>query len=288
MNAGEHAQIHRIAVTADLRYKRGLRSMLAIGLVGPAVLYGFAAAEHMHHHDPAPVDDTAEVAAGSTFGASVSLLAASYRHVLYEGDYQGLAAGFVWSRGRVAASAELAGYRLRRNGLVSHGIGDVMLHGMVTALDGGHVTAGGMLMVGLPTGNDIEGLGMGHVMVMPSAWSTLAFGRSSAMVTFGYVRGLGGANAHAKHGQGLWPIVDPMTMSELTAGAQVDHMLVPALGLGAKLAAAFPLDLGDTRVVGSLRAVWIMGRFQTSAEVQVGLAGDPFGFRGLMQTSATF
>lgn len=208
--------------------------------------------------------------------------------MLYEGDYQGLTAGAAWSRGRFSVSAEISGYRLTRNGATLAGIGDLMLHGMATVVDRGPLSAGAMLMVGVPTGDADAGLGMGHVMLMPSAWGMLTLGRTSAMATFGYSRGLGDAGAHAKHGGGLWPLVEPMTMSELTATVQVDRMLGPALGVGAKVAAAVPLEMGDLRVVGTLRAVWLAGRFQTSAELQAGVTGDPLGVRGVMQTTASF
>lgn len=258
-----------------------LTTGLALGAL-PAL----AAAEHAHHHhgDGAPSASPPR----STFGASLGLLAASYRHVLYEGDYQGLTAGATWSGGRFSASAELSGYRLTRNGATLAGIGDLMLHGMATVVDRGPLSAGAMLMVGVPTGDADAGLGMGHVMLMPRAWGMLAHGRTSLMTAVGYSRGLGDASAHATHGGGLWPLVEPMTMSELTATVQVDRMLGSALGLGARAATAIPLEMGDLRVVGALRAVWLEGRFQTSAELQVGVTRDPLGVRGVMQTTASF
>ena len=42
---------------------------------------------------------------------------------------------------------------------------------------------------------------------------------------------------------------------------------------------------GANRVVGGVRAVWTEGRVTTTAEMQLGFAGEPFEVRGLLATA---
>jgi hypothetical protein len=274
-----------------------------------------AAAQHAHHGggDPASrSDDRAAPCGGptpaaggsapapcraaraprSSFGAAVGLIAARYDAMLFSGDYEGLAVALRWSRGRLAAAAGVTGYRIDKNGKVVSGVGDAMIHGHAALWARGGLAAGASAMVMLPTGAHHAGLGMGHVMLMPSAWAAwspaAARGRLALGASTGYARGLGDASLHAAHGGSAWPLVDPMTPSELTYGASALAQLAPPLRAGLRVDGAVPLAEGEHRLVGGVRAVWARGRIETTAEVAAGLAGDPFGVRGLLEAAVRF
>jgi len=225
---------------------------------------------------------------GSSYTMSLGLIAARYDARLYAGDYQGVVAGVRWARGRFGAAATVPAYRLTKNGKVVRGLGDVMAHGHVTLAARGAVAAGLMLMMSAPTGDDHAGLGMGHVMVMPEAWVAWAIPTFALIGSVGYSRALGGDNAHAEHGGGMWPLVDPMNASELPYGTTAMYALAPQLAVGARLAGAIPLDDGDHRLYGGVRVAWSAGRIDTAAEILGGIVGDPFGVRGVVETSVRF
>jgi hypothetical protein len=233
-----------------------------------------------HHGEPAP-------APRSSFGASIGVLAAGYDTMLYSGDYEGLAVTGRWSRGRFAASAGITGYSLRKNGKRIAGVGDLMLHGHAMLVSSGAVTAGAMLMVMTPTGDHEAGLGMGHVMLMPGAWAQWSPGRLSLGASAGYSRGIGDAGLHAEHAGG-WPLVDPMSFSELTLGATGTLSLARALRAGVRVDGAIPIGDGASRLSAGVRAMWKQGRFETTAELQGGLVGAPFDVRGLLETAVHF
>jgi hypothetical protein len=208
-------------------------------LVALVLAPGAAWAQHDHgHHEAAPA---------SRFSASLGVIAASYESMFFTGDYQGLVATGRWSRGRFAASLGVTGYRLDKNGKAVTGLGDLMLHGHATLLHAGRITAGAVAMVMAPTGDHDAGLGMGHVMLMPGGWIHWAPGRLALAASAGYARGLGGGNIHAEHGGGAWPLVDPMTPSELTLGASAMVSLASALRAGIRADAAIPTGGEDVR-----------------------------------------
>jgi hypothetical protein len=243
-------------------------------------------AQHDHgaHHG----EDARAGAPASSFSAALGVIAAGYESMLYAGDYQGLAATGRWSRGRFGAALGLTAYRLQRNGKTVEGLGDLMLHGRATVLRAGAITAGAVAMVMAPTGDHDAGLGMGHVMLMPGGWLQWAPGRLVLAASAGYARGLGGGDIHAEHGGGAWPLVDPMTPSELTFGAGGMIALAPSLRAGLRADGAIPTGGGDARLAGGVRAVWALGRVETTAELQGGLAGAPFDLRGLVEAAVRF
>jgi len=228
-------------------------------------------------------------AGGSRYSASLGLIVADYDARLFSGDYQGLVAGAGWMRGRFAISGRLPVYRLNKNGKEVDGIGDLMLHLHASVLGRGPWSAGVMLMASAPTGNDAQGLGMGHVMVMPDVWGSWATRAFAITGSFGYARAVGGAAAHAEHGGGsMWPLVEPMNPSELTWSATGMVALDRTLGAGIRAFGAVPIGDGETRLVAGVRVIWRAGRAETSAEIQNGVVGDPFGLRGILETSVRF
>jgi len=176
--------------------------LIAMVLVVPAV----ARAEHEHgmHSEP---DAHAKV--------SVGAMAASYRSHLFEGEYQGavVRASYVSRSFEIGASNAL--YRIVRNGKPDRGLGDLTVFGNANLFARGSSTGGAHVMAMLPTGDAMLGLGMGHVMLMPALWYAWTPDAGSLSVALGYSQAIGGGHVHAAHGGGGWPLVDPMTASEM-------------------------------------------------------------------------
>ena len=250
-------------------------------VVALAVLSSMAFAEH-DHSAPARAEDESRVV------AHVGALAASYRSRLFEGDYQGVIAGAAYTRGRFEVGAHGAVYQIDRNGKTYRGFGDVTVHGAATVIERGALAAGAHLMVMVPSGDAMRGLGMGHWMFMPAAWAAWSPSRFAVSGSIGYARGIGAASAHAEHGGGsAWPLVDPMSFSEVTFDALAMIELAGELRAGVRMLGALPLD-DDARAIGAAHVTWRSGRIETTAEAQAGLAGDPVRFRGLVSTAMRF
>lgn len=265
-----------MGLVRTMRLPSWITVALAVGVYAPAS----ARAEHDHgggHHHP--------VETVSTFGAGLGVVAARYDTKVYVGDYEGILPTLSWSRGRVGASASIGAYRLVENGLTRYGLSDVVLSGQVTVLEGGPAMAGVALPVSLPAGNHETGFGMGHVMVMPALWGMVALPAVRLGGSLGYGRAIGG-DTHHDHGS--WPLVDPMNLQELTWTANVLVPLGRTLQAGAKMSGGIPLGEGRNRVSGGLRAIFTQGPVETAFEIQAGIAGDPFLFRGLLESAVHF
>lgn len=234
------------------------------------------------HHHHAAAGDEIQVA------ASAAVVVANYDARLYEGNYQGLITGASLARGRFALAVKVPGYRILENGRELRGLGDVMVHGHAAIISRGTKSAGAMLMTSVPTGDALHGLGMGHVMVMPEVWASWSPSFLSLTGSFGYGYALGGASAHAEHGGGMWPLVDPMNARELTYAGSAVVPLTRSLAAGAEVRAATPVGSGDSRVSGGGTVVWRTKRVDTSFALQRGFVGDPFGARCTVETSLTF
>jgi hypothetical protein len=247
-----------------------------------------AVAQH-DHGDGSHAHRGEHEAPRSIFSAAVGVLAASYDSMLYDGDYEGLAVSGRWSRGRFAAALGLTGYRLQKNGKTVSGLGDLMLHGHAALFSAGAVTAGAVAMIMAPTGDDRAGLGMGHVMLMPGAWLQWVPGPVAFAASAGYARGLGGESVHAEHGGGgAWPLVDPMSFSEIAFDASGMVALARPLRAGLLLAGAVPIEGGTSRLATGVRAAWTWGRVETAVQVLGGVIGAPFDVRGLLEAAVRF
>ncbi len=264
---------------------------LALGLGASRI----ARAEHNHgglrpqHHAPdhPPHHERVEEVARSSFAAGVQLVAARFNTQTYIGDYQGLTPSLAWSRARLAASANTGLYRLTENGRVVHGVGDLVVTGQVTLIQRSGAMLGLVMPISLPTGDHVTGLGMGHVMLMPAVWGATTLGSLDLGASVGYGRALG--DTGATHDHGVWPLVDPMNMQEITWTATAELPLGRAIRVGARMNGGVPLDdVGHDRVVGGLRTSWTEGRVETRFELQAGLVGDPFSFRGLLESMVHF
>jgi hypothetical protein len=250
---------------------------MLVGLVAPPAV-GVARAEH----DMAtmePHDGSSELSVG------VTLEAAEFETLLYVGSYQGVAPSLGWTRGALGASATIGLYHLTENGLSRYGMGDAMVAGHVVVVATDAVQAGGAVHVLWPTGSEPAGLGMGHVMVMPSAWGTWRAHPFTISASAGYGRAL---VARGGHDHGPMPLVDPMNLQELTWTAGADLDVGRGVRLGGRTIGAIPIGTGVARVIGAGRVAWGTPRLSTAFELQLGIAGDPFTIRGVVDTALRF
>jgi hypothetical protein len=252
-------------------------------LVVVVALAGRANAEHDHggHDHPAQPDDR-------PVSAAIGLLAAAYESLLFDGSYQAAVGTVRYTRGRLAAAASLASYRLTKNGKTIRGIGDAVVYVDATVFARGGLGFGASLGLGLPTGDDRAGLGMGHYMAMPAVWASFATADLTLSISAGYHHGIGDESSHAEHGGGAWPLVEPMNYTEATMATGVSIRLARVLQSGVRFAGAVPIGDGDARLVGSWRTVWTEGRIETAFDIGAGLVGDPYSVRGMLETAIRF
>jgi hypothetical protein len=227
-----------------------------------------------HHH-----------AASSELSVGLTVEAARFDTMLYGGSYQGIMPSLGWMRGRFGAHATVGLYHLTENGLSVSGLGDGMVTGHATVVAAEALQAGVALHVMVPTGSDPDRFGMGHVMAMPSAWGTWRAQPVTVSASAGYGRAL---VALGGHDHGPMPLVDPMNLQELTwtAGAEVD--VGHAVRVGGRTIGAIPIGTGVARVIGAGRVAWGTPRVTTAFELQLGIAGDPFTIRGVVDTALRF
>ena len=257
------------------------RRIAVAALVGALAPPAVARADH----DMASMSENHHAESEVSVGLAVE--AAAFDTTFYVGSYQAVTPSLGWARGRFGASAAIGLYHLTENGLSTYGAGDAMLGGMVTVVDADAVHAGVALHLMLPTGSEIDNLGMGHTMAMPSAWAVWRARPLTVAASAGYGRALVSlAGAHHDHGPA--PLVDPMNMQELTFRASADLDLGHGVQLGGRASGGVPIGSGRTRVVGGGRLAWGTPRMSTGVEVQAGLAGDPFTVRGVLDTALRF
>lgn len=241
-----------------------------------------AAAIARADHDMASMSESH---GGSEISLGLSVEAADFDTVFYVGSYQGITPALSWMDGRFGAMATISLYHLTENGLSLYGAGDAAIGGSAALLEGEAVHAGVALHVMLPTGSEIDNLGMGHVMAMPSVWASWRGAPLSVSASAGYGRALVGLGGH-NHGAG--PLVDPMNLQELTWSAAADVELGHGVQLGGRTRGAAPIGTGTARVIGGGRVAWSTQRVSTGFELQVGLIGDPFTLRGVVDTALRF
>ena len=239
------------------------------------------------HHDMV-MDSTDGSSMMPAVDASVQLIAASYSTLTYVGDYEGAIASLGFSKDRYMLGASLGTYRIYLNGLEQYGIGDVMAHAGATIVRASEVQAGVMMMVSAPTGDEKVGLGMGHTMLMPSLFGVWSHDHLTLAASAGYSRAI--AQMEAGHDHGVWPLVEPMNMSEITWSASGDYAFPRGIHFGVASRGGHPVGniIGHERVIGASRIGWATGRVDTSVEVQAGIVGDPFTVRGLVETALHF
>ncbi|MEO7731286.1 MAG: hypothetical protein ABIY55_09960 [Kofleriaceae bacterium] len=254
--------------------------------IGAAALLGswtLAAGVAEADHDMAmsePHDDSSSLSVG------VAVQAAEFETMSYVGSYQSVTPSLGWMRGRFGASAMLGLYHLEENGLSTYGLGDVMFGGHAAVIERDALQAGVAVHVMLPTGSELDNLGMGHTMAMPSLWAAWHGEQVAAMASAGYARAL--TSLEAGHDHGPSPLVDPMNLQELTWSAGADLEVGHHVRLGGHALGGVPIGTGHTRVIGGGRVSWGTPRVSTAFELQAGIAGDPFTVRGVVETALRF
>jgi hypothetical protein len=238
-----------------------------------------------HADDMADMAMPSDAAASSHVDAHVALVAASYQQMSFGGDYEGVVPELMWSHGRYMIGGSLGLYRIFENGRDAYGPGDLMLHGSIALVDRDTVRAGLMLAGTVPTGNMYQGFGMGGPTLMPSAWASWTVRRITLSATGGWGGMLeGGMGDHM-----MMTIVAPMNESELEWSAALDVPIAHGVHGGLLGEGGIPVgEPGVDRVIGAVRLAWGQGRVDTGAELQAGIAGDPFRIRGLVETALHF
>jgi len=233
------------------------------------------------HHDMEMGSGTAE----SHLQAGVSILAAHFDSTFYAGDYEGVVPAVAWWYGRTSVAVSMAMYSLEANGLRRSGVGDVMAMGQLRLVGGAERHAGIALGVTAPTGAERDGLGMGHVMVMPAVFGAWTAGRITYGTSFGYGR----AWQELGHVHGMWPLVEPMNMSELTWSGSGRVELGHHVETAAHVSGAIPVGAeGVSRLIGGVGAAWSHDAVSTGLELQMGFVGDPFVVRAIAETAVRF
>ena len=252
--------------------------MVAATLVG---LNASAWAQHhhmeMHEEDDGPHHE---------LGAGLALVAATFDTMAFVGNYQGVLPSVQWTHGRYGVAASTGVYRVEENGADFYAFGDVLVHGHVAIAESGRSSVGVVAGISAPTGDSQRGTGMGHVMAMPALYGTAARGPLSGNASIGYSRALDG---DMDHDHGPWPLVEPMLMSEISWSAGGDVAWTKTMSTGLRIGGGIPAGAaGDTRVTAGARFAWHTGRVESAAEIQAGLAGDPFTVRGVVSTALSF
>lgn len=257
---------------------RGRRVAVALVMLAPLpVVRADHAMPGGHDHDT------------SGLTAGVAVQAARFDNGIYAGSYEGIVPSVLWTRRWFSAAAMVGLYHLTENGLGRYGAGDAAIASHATVITTGTVHAGAALHVTAPTGAE-PWFGMSHAMVMPSVWARWRRDRLTVTATTGYCRAVaeitasGAPGEHAHRG----PLVDPMNMQELTWDAGVDVDVRGGVHVGGRTLGAVPIGEGTTRVVGAGRVAWGTPRVSTGFELQLGLAGDPFTIRGVVDTALRF
>lgn len=200
-------------------------------------------------------------------------------------DYQGTSLRVDLHLRRFHFRAQASWYRLRDSIESTTGPGDVMVAAMWTAYQSERLHAGVALPVGLPTGDDEERLGMGHVMIMPGLFAAL---QASATVTtslgVAYNRALGSSHGHS---HGIGPYVNPMTREELGVAGRVAKRVASPLYVVAEAALAAPFD-GDPRMIVGGGFTLQKRRISLSVLAQAGALETPFTGRGVVDLSYAF
>lgn len=252
---------------------------IALATLGLGLTASSARADHHGMH--------MDSGSGSSVDTSVSLLAASFSTPDFAGDYQGIVPAVSWVARRFVVGANVPMYRLQENGREIYGVGDAMIHGQATLVEADEFRGGALVGAMFPTGDGQAGLGMGHPMLMPALWSAWSHDIVTLAASAGYSRALVDSMSHHDHGP--WPLVEPMNMSEISWSASGTVAITHATRAGARLSGGIPvLAVGHERVVGALRVAWGAGRVDTAAELQAGIAGDPFTIRGVVETALHF
>lgn len=226
---------------------------------------------------------------GLTYRVALSSVFGTFTRTDVRGEYQGLLLTGTLSHPWFTAELALPGYRIAQTGSHAYGPGDLALNvrGNVLRSDDESITIGPELAVTFPTGNSGDGLGMGHVMLMPGGFVSWQHEGFTLIAQLAYGRALGSAGEHASH-DGPWPIVNPMNRSEFTHSVGFGALVHPNVRVTGRLIGAVTLfnHAGAAREIIAPGLQFISGAFDVALEQQLPIAGSPFVSRTLMSVGA--
>lgn len=232
------------------------------------------------------------------FDTTVGVVAAEFNNAASSGHYQGLSLGAAMQHRWVTLAALLTGYRLTQSGTKDVGVGDLLAAARVPLLRAKDDASrfGVALAATLPTGSERDGLGMGHLMLMPGLFASLQTEHWQLLVDVAYGRALDGSSsgssgdasgAHAGHGGSAarmpMPVVNPMNRSELEHAFELVYRVTTEVGLLSRMFGAVPVfdASGGTReaLAVGVKGEWTM--LTAATEIQIPIVGDPFRFRSI-------
>jgi hypothetical protein len=250
--------------------------------VALALTLGVAPAVAQHCEPPEAPD-------ASAVSVATRAEAAHYESEGERGLYEGLALGASIRFAVLRVRASLPYYRLLGPAGPVNGFGDLESEVEVAVLEGGEWSFGGAFAATLPTGSAEKRLGMGHVMLGPSAWLS---GRSEAVFAsaeLGFMGALdredqdaampahhahhAGASANAHHAPG-GPIPNPMNANELWVGASASYEPARGVRLDAGGTVAAPTsEQGETRATLRAGVELLAGEVDASLGFEIDVLG---------------
>ena len=238
---------------------------------------------------------------GTSWQANATGIFATYENASYTGEYQGvraLASYQLFDRApdgaprhpRLSLEVALPYYRIVRNGLTQHGLGDLGVDARVVAYRSSdqRLSVGPELALTVPTGDAQRDLGMGHVMLMPGAWLKLQQDRLLLIVQAAYGRAATDLHGSGHHHEAVFPLVNPMNMQELEHSIALGYAVHESVELETRLFGAVPINspMGTARELIAGGARVSVGIFAVGVEVQVPLVGAIFRAKTLLSASA--
>lgn len=256
--------------------------LLAVALSICAGLSGSAHAQSCHAPSLRALEE-------QSFRATLGSVYATYANARYAGEYQGAHALVAFAHPRIFVDASVPYYRVVRNGLSVHGVGDVATDVRVTALKWPEhgVSVGPELAATLPTGSRKRDLGMGHLMLMPGVFMLLSHEDLTVMVQVAYGRALDAGHGHEHSHAGVQLIVNPMNRSELEHAIAASFALSPMVRVTGRLMGAVPVADSDgvAREVVAIGAQLVLGPTDLSIEQHLPVTGDPFSAKTVLSFS---
>jgi hypothetical protein len=206
------------------------------------------------------------------------------------GEYEGVVPSIAIDWWRLEARVSTPIYHLEYRGVKSDGPGDLLYSISGTVLDAHHVRAGLAWTATAPIGDAQVGLGMGMSMYMPGAWGSITRGAWGATISgsYGRMSDLGAPGGH-HHAVMVGSLVNPMNLEELAAAVRGTYRATPALRLHVVGSLATPIDLpGTTRGYAAAGAHYRIDAWEVGLEAALGLTGDPFHARMVLDLARTF
>lgn len=195
-------------------------------------------------------------------------------------SFQGLLLDVQGDLRRFIVAARASAYRLAHVHGTEMGPGDVELAGAVRLLEHRRVGVAATFGLGLPAGDVLRGLGMGHTMLVPGLVAVIDAGPVQLDLSGTYHHALD-ADDHmllGLHG----PVVNPVTSRELQLEARLRYWLAPSLGATALAWAALPRTDEPARSTLGIGLIWRRDALDVEAIIDRGLAEGGISSRALV------